>query len=180
MLSVLLFLLILSHSLCPSLFLFLSLCPCVSVSLTLTLSPHHPGDPTSSSLPADNSWVHTCPQKGGLARPFSWVHVVLQECPPLPLQWAWLGGGSFPGCTGEGAAATPAAGTIAVVGNGSIASLHTGTRGAKWSGLGLTLGTVEQGGAGRAMAVPPPRQGNEKRGAPVGVRGVLCSFLPFS
>lgn len=124
----------------------LSLCFCVSVSLTLTLSPYHPGEPTPTSLPADNSCVHTCPQRGGLARPFSWVHVGLQESPPLSLQWAWLGRGFFPWPHWGGGCSHPSRGDNSCRGRWiDCFSAYRGD-GARWRGLGLTLGRVEQRG----------------------------------
>lgn len=155
-----------SFSFSRSLSLFVSLCLCVSVSLTPTFSPHYPGDPTPSALPADNSWVHT-PTPGEAVWPgplLLGACRVTGESPTVTTVGLAWGGGSFPGCTGEGAAATPAAGTIAAAGIGLITSLRTGASGARWSGLRLTLGAGEQQGGREGLDCPHPGRGWKEGG----------------
>lgn len=90
----------------PSSFFLLSVTLFVSQPGCLSHSaPSPPGDSTPSSLPADNSWVHTCPQRGGLTKPPSlgcmWG---CRKAPHCHFQGPGCEGWSSPGHTGEGAA----------------------------------------------------------------------------
>ncbi|XP_032702984.1 one cut domain family member 3 [Lontra canadensis] len=69
--------------------------------------------PQPAALRADNSWVHTCPQRGRLARPPLPDACGVQESPcHRPHNGPDLEGGVSPWPQGEGAVAAPAVGTI--------------------------------------------------------------------
>lgn len=82
------------HSLALVLLLLLVLSSTLRCSVHLSLSgwlsaPGPLGTAIPSPLPADNSWVHTCPQRGRLARPASpgCLWGAGEPLPPSP-QWA--------------------------------------------------------------------------------------------
>lgn len=77
---------------------FSSLSLFLSLSLCVGLSPQPPGSPTPSSVPADSSWVHTCPQRSGLTKsPLSGCMWGYRKDPPhCHLNGPGLGGVVFP------------------------------------------------------------------------------------